>query len=162
MNWPAVVLAVPVPLAVLAVLALSAPGVKADDAARPGGEILVLRGGTHCPGIPALSIRLDEGAPALLAAKEYLRLSAASGMHGLDFHPAIPEHIALDVKAGARYAYLATAIRLGWRCKFSLDPIRDPELSRQMVLVTEVPLAIAQGDRKELDATEGQFKLTKP
>lgn len=125
-------------------------------------EIVVIRGDTHCPGIPGLDVRLDGGAPAILGAKEYLRLKVAPGTHALVFYPAIPENVSVDAVDGSRQAFVARAIRLGWRCKFEISQVTGYGLVQALGTSAEVPLATAQTPGRPLAENRGQMILRQP
>ena len=148
-------------LAIVGILASALVPGTAPSAAETA-EIIVIRGESGCPGIPGLDVRLNGEAPAKLGAGEFIRLTVAAGEHHLVFYPAIPENIALVTAARGQNAYLVTSFRLGWRCKFGVEPIEGDALTRQLVTAREVPLSLARLVDRPLADDRGQLILKQP
>lgn len=130
--------------------------------AQQPAEIVVIRGESGCPGIPGLDVRLDGTAPAILGVSEHLRFPVTPGEHHLVFYPANPENIAVVAGEQGRHGYLVTSFRLGWRCKFGVEPIEGEALAELLGRSKEVPLALARTTDRPLADDRGQLILKQP
>lgn len=135
-----------------------APTLHADEPA----QILVIRGDTHCPGIPGLDVRLDGQTPAIVGAGEYVRMPVAPGEHHLAFFPANPEHIALTAGERGVHAFLVTSFRLGWRCKFGVEALAADAVAQHIHTAQEISLTLARTANRPLPENRGQMTLKQP
>jgi hypothetical protein len=101
-------------------------------------EIVIFRDASYCLGIPNMDVGFDGSKDYLVGPNQYLRIGAPASAHSLSFWPAIPEYIPVaDIGTDHRW-FSATAIRLGWRCKFEIKAITAAEAGTRTAATQEV------------------------
>jgi hypothetical protein len=116
--------------------ALLVGGVSANAADSP--EIVIFRDASYCLGIPNMDVGFDGSKDFLVGPNQYLRIGAPATAHSVSFWPAIPEYIPVaDIGSDHRW-FSATAIRLGWRCKFEIKAITAAEAATRTAATQEV------------------------
>jgi len=124
------------------VSALMTIGAATTSAGSP--EIVIFRDASYCIGIPDMDVGFDGAKQYRVGLNQFIRLGQPASAVSVSFWPAIPENIPLADISSARHWFSATAIRLGWRCKFEIKAIAATEAEKRMaatkeILVTAVP-----------------------
>jgi hypothetical protein len=104
-------------------------------AASAAPEIVVVRDASYCLGIPTMDVGFDGSKDFQLGPNEFIRLTVPPGAHSISFWPAIPEYVPVNVDEG--YWFTATAMRLGWRCKFEIKSVTRSEAEPRMARASE-------------------------
>jgi hypothetical protein len=116
-----------------------APAFAADSP-----EIVIFRDASYCLGVPNMDVGFDGAKQYLVGPNQFIRLGAPAQARSVSFWPAIPEYVPLADISGTRHWFSATAIRLGWRCKFEIKAITAAEAETRMAATKEVRVTSAR------------------
>ena len=122
--------------------ALMAGGASAIAAGGP--EIVIFRDASYCIVIPDMDVGFDGAKQYLVGPNQFVRLGQPGSAHSVSFWPAIPENVPLADIGSEHHWFSATAIRLGWRCKFEIKAITAAEAETRMAAAKEVRVTAAQ------------------
>jgi hypothetical protein len=104
-------------------------------------EIVIFRDASYCIGIPNMDVGFDGAKQYLVGPNQFIRLAQPASATSVSFWPAIPEYVPLADVSGTRHWFSATAIRLGWRCKFEIKAISAAEAESRMAAAKEVQVS---------------------
>ena len=107
-------------------------------------EIVIFRDASYCIGIPNMDVGFDGAKQHLVGPSQFIRLGQPPSARSVSFWPAIPEYVPLADISSARHWFSATAIRLGWRCKFEIKAITAAEAESRMMAAKEVRVTAAR------------------